>query len=105
MGVHAQVGSDDRFHVHRPAEPGGVDQALDARRSRAADIKPDAADLAPRSPAIGASSGSGARGGRRAGLRRFAAIGFFADFLAVFCATFFFLAITPSPSLFRARAS
>jgi hypothetical protein len=46
VGVHAQIGADQRLHVHRPAESGRVDHALDARAAGAADLEPDTADRA-----------------------------------------------------------
>jgi hypothetical protein len=46
VGVHAQVGSDNRFHVDRPAESGRVDHALDACGAGAAHLEPDVTDLA-----------------------------------------------------------
>src|SRR5271154_1797312 len=44
VGVHAQLGPDDRFHVDRPAEPAWIDQALDTRCAGTADVEPDMAD-------------------------------------------------------------
>ena len=46
MGVHAQVGADGGLHVDRPAEPGRVDHALDARGAGAHDLELDAAKIA-----------------------------------------------------------
>ena len=46
VGVHAQVSSDDRFHVDRPPESGGVHHTLDARRSGPSHFEPDASDVA-----------------------------------------------------------
>ena len=50
VGVHTQVSPDDRFHVNRPPESGGVHHALDARSSGASNFKANASDF----PALGA---------------------------------------------------
>src|ERR1700736_285186 len=44
VGVHAEIGADHRFHVDRPPESGGIDQALDARGARASHFEPDVAN-------------------------------------------------------------
>src|SRR5882672_948457 len=44
VGVHAQVGPDDRFHVDRPAKSARIDHTLDARRAGTSDLEPDMAD-------------------------------------------------------------
>ena len=46
VGVHAQVGADDRFHVDRPAKSRWIDHALDAPCAGTSDIEPDVADCA-----------------------------------------------------------
>src|SRR3981189_1802914 len=45
--VHAQVSPDNRLHVHRPAESGRIDHALDSRRAGAAYLEPNVSDVAP----------------------------------------------------------
>ena len=50
VGVHAQVGSDDRLHVDRPAKSARIDHALDARCAGTADLEPDMADRAALGP-------------------------------------------------------
>ena len=66
--VHAEVSSDDRFHVDRPAEPGRIDHALDARGSGACHLEADVANVA----ALGAPDDGDERicSGRLASRRR-----------------------------------
>ena len=45
--VHAEVGADHGFHVHRPAEAGWVHHALHPGGSGLADLEQDVTDLAP----------------------------------------------------------
>jgi ubiquinone/menaquinone biosynthesis C-methylase UbiE len=59
--VHAQVSPDNRFHVHRPAESGGIDHAFDARRASTAHIEPNVSDVA----SLGSLHRSEERLGRR----------------------------------------
>jgi len=51
VGVHTEVGPDNRLHVDRPSESGGVHHALDAPRSSASNVEPHPSDL----PAFSAS--------------------------------------------------
>src|SRR6266851_9083357 len=46
VGVHAEVGPDNRFHVDRPAESGRVHHTLDARGAGTSHVEPDVADFA-----------------------------------------------------------
>ena len=46
VGVHAELGADDRLHVHRPAKAGGIDHPLDARCSSAPDLESHVTDVA-----------------------------------------------------------
>ena len=50
VGVHAEVGADDRFHVDRPAKPARIDHALHARGAGTSDLEPDMADCAALGP-------------------------------------------------------
>src|SRR6266849_540764 len=50
VSVHAQIGANNRFHVDRPAESGGIDHALDARGAGAAHLEPDVANVAALGP-------------------------------------------------------
>ena len=43
--VHAQVRPDDRLHVNRPAESGGIHHALDASRAGTSHLEADGADF------------------------------------------------------------
>jgi hypothetical protein len=61
VGVHAEVGPGNLFHVDRPAEADGVHDALDARRAGTSHVEPDAADLTE----LGASHGGDERVSRR----------------------------------------
>jgi len=45
VSVHAEIGADRRFHVSRPAEPGWVNHALNARRADANDVELYASDF------------------------------------------------------------
>jgi hypothetical protein len=47
MGVHAEVGLDDRLHIDRPLEPRRVNHAFDARGAGAAHFQADVPDVAP----------------------------------------------------------
>src|SRR5262249_61786721 len=45
VGVHAEIGADDRFHVLRPSESGRVYHPLDAPGSGATHLDPDVPHL------------------------------------------------------------
>jgi hypothetical protein len=46
MGVHAKFTADDGFHIDRPAEPGRIDNTLNATRASSHNIELDAGDVA-----------------------------------------------------------
>jgi hypothetical protein len=45
VGVHAEIGADNRLDVGRPVKPGRVNHPLDAGRARVGDIDLDTRDL------------------------------------------------------------
>jgi hypothetical protein len=45
VGMHAEIGSSDRFHVGRPAESGRVNDAFDPAGASSDDVQFEATDL------------------------------------------------------------
>ena len=106
VGMHAQLGADDRLHVHRPVESRRVDHPLDARGAGAADFELHMAEIAA-GGTLAPARRARRRRARGAPSRRFFVDVFFAGFAALrtFLLIAFFFAIGSSLSCRTADAN